>query len=99
MKVLACLGVILGFLLLAFLSAVWWGYALSVLWTWFVVPLGVKAISIPHAYGLMLVGGMFLGARGIKDNNDKEQWIESIIQAIVIPAVALLFGWIVLGFM
>lgn len=31
------------------------GWVLSVLWTWFIWPLGVKAISIPEAIGISVV--------------------------------------------
>lgn len=31
------------------------GWVLSVLWGWFIWPLGVKAISIPEAIGIFIV--------------------------------------------
>lgn len=36
-------------------------WVLTILWAWFVVPLGVGTIGIAHAYGLALAAQMFTG--------------------------------------
>ena len=41
-------------LTLAVACALWGGFAASVLWGWFVVPLGVPEVSVLHAMGLTL---------------------------------------------
>lgn len=49
------LGRLGGFLLIALILALVRGYVLSALWGWFVVPLGVKELSIAHAIGLAVI--------------------------------------------
>lgn len=41
-------------------ATVWYGYVLSVLWAWFVVPaFEAPPLSIPYAIGIALLVGMF----------------------------------------
>lgn len=101
MKVLWVIGV--GILIVLAIAglAVWWAYVLSILWTWFVVPLGVKAISIAHAYGLTLVVSGLMSSRGLELNStkDKSSYANSLAFSIIAPAVLLLFGYVAVGFM
>lgn len=99
MEGLKVVALVLGILTAGLLFAVYNAWVLTVLWTWFIVPLGAKALTIAHAYGLTLVAGLFMGQRGIKQNNTKEDWVSSIITWILIPLTALFFGWIAVGFM
>jgi len=101
MKALYILGIIvLAILAIAGLVA-WWAYAVSILWTWFVVPLGLKSISVAHAYGLTLVVSALMSSRGlnIDGTKDKSAYKNQVGFAIIGPAVLLLFGWIAVGFM
>jgi hypothetical protein len=43
------------FITVTFASSVYSGFVLSELWGYFMVPLGVKALSIPNAIGIMLL--------------------------------------------
>lgn len=45
---------------LAILFQIWSGFLLSRLWEWFVVPLGVRPLSLAHAIGVALLVGLFL---------------------------------------
>lgn len=99
MKALALIGIVLGAITAIALFAIYNAWVLSILWGWFIVPLGVKAISIGHAYGFTLTTGLILSNRGIKENKDKDAWVSTIIIWLLLPAVALLFGWIAVGFM
>lgn len=99
MKALSVIGLILGIVTALFLYCIYNAWVLTILWSWFIVPLGVKALSVAHAYGVTLVTGLILGNRGIKENKDKDDWVSSVITWLLIPAVALFFGWIAVGFM
>lgn len=76
------------------------GFALSVLWGWFVVPLfGVPNLTIAQAIGLSMVVG-FLTYQ-YHDNHKKEEMslagkiIYLVLLAIIQPAVTLVIGYIV----
>lgn len=99
MKGLAVIGIVLGAITALALFAIYNAWVLSILWAWFIVPLGVKSLSIAHAYGLTLVTGLILSNRGIKENKNQDDWISSVITWLLIPLVALFFGWIAVGFM
>ncbi len=98
MKALSLLGLIIGCIVGLALFCIYNAWVLTILWGWFIVPLGVKSLSIAHAYGFTLVTGLILSNRGVKENKDKEDWTSSIIVWLLLPAVALLFGWIAVGF-
>lgn len=73
------------------------GYALCVLWEWFVVPLfGLPSLTIAYALGLALILSFVLPSRYKKDDRPaKEQFVEQALVIFVQPAFALLFGWII----
>ena len=87
----------------AFLTNVFWGgYVLSVLWGWFVSPLGVQSISALHAAGLQCLFLSFLGSRGTKDTYGKysfEILSAALVNPIIGPAFGLLVGWIIKSWM
>ena len=95
--ILLILGAVVGLALLG----IWWGYAIHTLWAWFAVPLGVTPISIAHAYGLSVLFGLFMSTRGLDVGKEKsnDEWASSVILGVLMPAIALLFGWIAVGFM
>lgn len=95
--ILLILGAVVGLALLG----IWWGYAIHVLWAWFVIPLGVSPISIAQAYGLSVLFGLFMNTRGLDVGKEKtgDEWAVSVTIGVLMPAIALLFGWIAVGFM
>lgn len=99
MKALSVIGLILCIVTALFLYCIYNAWVLTILWGWFIVPLGVKSLSIAHAYGFTLVTGLILSNRGIKENKGKDDWVSSIITWLLLPLVALFFGWIAVGFM
>ena len=46
------------FLVLALAIVALNGWALHIMWSWFVVPLGVTAVTVPQAMGIYVVTGM-----------------------------------------
>lgn len=84
------------------LSFFWCGYVTSVLWSWFVVQFGIAQISLFHAVGLtILVQSMAHGyARESKvppkrtPEETLERAIHYVLSLILVPAFALMFGWL-----
>lgn len=99
MKALSVIGLIIAAIVGLALYVVYNAWVLTILWGWFIVPLGVKSLSIAHAYGFTIVTGLILSNRGIKENKGKDDWVSSIITWLLLPLVALFFGWIAVGFM
>lgn len=93
--VLMLLGGVSLFLLAAFSNSV----ALMCLWSWYVVPLGVKSIGIIHALGLGLLVSLAKGTKMTPQKEREYNWSVSITMVFMVPAFALFFGWIVHFFM
>lgn len=79
------------------------GWALSTLWAWFLVPIGVTAIGINTALGISVIVGLFtthLHQESVK--TDKKSIADAcatiVTKAIGSPLAALLVGWIILQF-
>ena len=70
------------------------GLALSVLWAWFMVPLGVRAITWPHAAGLM-VFAQLCNPSFVPDTIDSFGWKLGL--AICVPLMSMLIGWLLCG--
>lgn len=93
------MGYVLFYLVTIPLGIVWHGYADSVLWSWFIVPLGAPAIGLWHAGGIALFVTSLLGSRGLEmkaeDKRDKmEKAAAWSVVMFILPAFALLFGWL-----
>lgn len=90
------------------LVAVFRGFALSVLWGWFVMPLGVDSIEIPHAIGLSVIVGLFMSGvaaiimrtreEGEKRGGLVNAYITSFTEFFMC-SIALLVGYIAQSFM
>ena len=84
------------------------GWVLAVMWSWFMVPLGLPAISIFHGLGIMTVVGMFLVGVYVaigklsnkfkdKAESSEEALILGVVTNLVMPLVYLIIlfmGWI-----
>ena len=98
-----------GFVILLVAAVTWKGYVLSILWAWFVVPLGVAALSIPHAIGLAILGAFLVGDKGAtreevsdivgKPEKPGDRIFRLVANITLYPAFALGLGWVVRGFM
>lgn len=69
------------------------GWAVSTLWGWFVVPLGVPGLSIASALGLVLVCSTLRPSRS-SDNEDRKPG-ERLTYAVMHPLAGVALGWIV----
>lgn len=96
------LGCALYLLLLPFLALLN-GYALSVLWGWFIVPtFEARPLGVLPAIGVAMVVG-YLTSHTENDTEDKrpwgERWTQTFFTVAMRPLFALFFGWILHSFM
>lgn len=96
----------IGFLSVPVLLAIsifWGGWVTSILWAWFIVPLGVMPINYWHAVGIGCVVAAFLGTRGMYDGpEDKDPdvqfgivMVRSFARVTLIPAMLLGMGYLI----
>jgi hypothetical protein len=76
----------------------WNGFFLSIMWGWFLVPLGVPSIGVAHAWGLAMLLSL-LTFKLKQDNSTLHELLAGIIYGIIFPPIALFFGWIALMIM
>ena len=96
-----CLGALLGLLFMP-VVLVSRAYALVTLWGWFVVPLGLQALSLWHAAGLLgLAGFVSFRLHDAKAANERPEGVTHTAHALVsglahlfVVACALGFGWL-----
>ena len=92
----ALIGLIIAFGFV-FLSACLDGWALSVLWGWFIVPIfGLPVLTQVQALGVALVMG-FMTKQYTQTDKDRN-W-EGVGYAFVKPIFAVIMGWVILQFM
>ena len=75
------------------------GYAMAVLWAWFMVPLGLDPIGKAHALGLSLLVGMLTYGSGTGKSGDEFGIAHALIVGIVHPFVCIGVGWLIRSFM
>lgn len=101
----SCLGMVVSFLVVAVLSIVMNGWAISTLWNWFVPSIfGLTTLTMGKALGLSLVAQVFTG-RMYSDTKSEESSdsftatiFKSLLKVIFVPTMTVFFGWIILQF-
>lgn len=88
---------LLAALILLVPTVMWGGYVVSVLWGWFIVPLGAPPVGIAHALGLMLMAS--LPRLGLAKTKDEDEVLVSIIKSWVVSLFALGCGALYHAFM
>lgn len=93
------IGWICTFVVFDFLSSIYSGYVLSVMWDWFIVShFGLKALPIPFAIGLALIIS-FTKKQDSEDKSDTNELgeilLKGIVKSLAKPSMFLFFGWIV----
>lgn len=78
----------------------WRTFVLMKLWAWFVAPLGLPAIGLAHALGIILVVG-FLRPDRIEKTPDKtpQEVVFKTFERAAVTALALAVGWMIAGMM
>lgn len=99
----AVLASVVGIGILMAFSSILNGYALSVLWGWFVVPtFSVPALGIVPAIGIaMMVSYLTYQTHNCKkeERGSDKKLSEGIMTVVLKPLLALLLGWIIHLFM
>ena len=104
MKAFAALGIAVSFILALVLGSIFNGYALSVLWGWFVVPVfHLPVLTVVPAIGIAMVVG-YLTHQTEPDVEEKDRSAGEKVGRLCMlvffrPLFALFFGWIVHLFM
>lgn len=97
---MATLLIILGIIPLIFCLAVLRGWALSILWSWFMVPLGLPTLGIAHAIGFAMTVAFLTHQDSTKvdDRETKEVGLQIAVQ-VGSCLGSLGIGWIITQFM
>jgi hypothetical protein len=76
------------------------GWAISMLWNWFLVPLGLPLLGVVHAIGIGLVLGVLVQqADGKKDDREAKEFIPQVLGFSIGWVITVGIGWIVQSFM
>lgn len=75
------------------------GWVLSVIWGWFMVPLGAPAIGIAAAIGVALIGHMVAGSWQPTREQTKEEKQADMFRIFFNPLMTLGIAWVVKQFM
>jgi hypothetical protein len=88
---------LLFFLAVAPVTTVWYGFVLSIMWGWFVVPVfHVAPLRIPFAIGLAYIVQWL--THQTRKTEDEPELGELLYMALLKPLVLLGCGWIVTWF-
>jgi len=68
---MSCFGLGIYFIILIVGGILMGGWVISILWNWFIVPLGLPAISLAHSIGLSLMVNVFKGYTESKTNEEE----------------------------
>lgn len=74
------------------------GWALQLLWQWFIVPFGVVPLTLPWAIGISIVVGFLTNHITTKKNEEVDMgkvWLTVFLR----PFIAVIIGWLVHQFM
>lgn len=75
-----------------------WGWALQLMWMWFLVPLGIPALGLAHAIGIR--GLVQIAAYSqISSARREVSAAEAVTHALLIPPLAVGVAWCVKAFM
>jgi membrane protein implicated in regulation of membrane protease activity len=80
-KITDLMWVVLG-LMLVVLNVIYSGWVLSLLWLWFIVPLGVASINVPWAIGLLLIVRLLPVRNFPRFDDEKNQVKDEFIKSL-----------------
>jgi len=80
------------------ISTVIHGWVLSLLWLWFLVPLGLPTLAIAHAIGIGVLVGL-LTNQYIPNRDSEEEILNMVAHSICQPLILLTIGYIAKSFM
>ncbi len=77
--------------------AAWSAYVMSMLWGWFLVPLGVPAIGFVQAWGIMLMISVTRGLRAAEPEDNKA--LQRLGAWLLGTVLALGIGYVLKGYL
>lgn len=80
------------------LHAILRGWVLSIIWGWFMVPIGAPALGIAACIGVSLVTHMLCGTHDYRDKTESEKK-QAAVGAFLVPLLVLGMAWVVKQFM
>ena len=87
-------------LIMIVLMALWGGYALSVLWGWFIVPIfEAPPLSIAQAIGISITARFLFISTDAPGSETDDVFVYHQISRVISPALALALGALVRGFL
>lgn len=93
-------------LVLVIPASMWTAFVTNRLWMWFAEPLGAPHLTLARTMGLALILGLhrYMGdtdeiAKKAQEKTGGDQLFTFILKASMLPAFALLFGWIYMQFL
>ena len=90
----AIIAVVISFGLIAGMM-IYYGWAVSILWGWFVVPFGLPSLSIPWAIGLASVAKMIISSGKKTSPEGIEEWTAHLLSPLFVVGMC----WVVKSFM
>lgn len=69
----------------------------SILWAWFIVPMGVPALSVPQAIGIGLMIALFMPSTKKVYSND--YFLRASVASFVNSLITLAFAFVLVQFM
>ena len=90
MKKMSSLWLLVLLLVVVPLLALLNGWALSILWGWFIVPLGAPPIGVFHGAGLGILVSLFVRPK----STDSDEAVALVVAAFLNPLVSLAFGYL-----
>lgn len=99
-EIVGCLGAI-GMLSIIPITAIVRGYILSIIWSWFMVPLGIIPIGIAHAIGISVTVSFLTShlAAEDKEKSTTTKVVTKMFSGVLVSLMALGIAWIAHRFM
>ena len=96
----SCIGIVFSTVALIVIGALMNGWALTLLWLWFIVPIfNAPTLSLVYAIGLSLVVGFMMSKMEKTKSDKKDSFMETFITAAVYtiftPLIYLFLGFLV----
>lgn len=91
-KLFKFFGLFSSFVLLFLIASILEGFVLSYLWEWFVVPLGLRSISILHAIGICVLLDFITYHYYDYKRSAEVGFMISIIYILIRPVVTMIVG-------
>lgn len=97
----ACLVLILVAIVTVIVGSITEGYVISMLWEWFIVPIGVSSISFLQGAGISLIFSLFLMGLAKSESSDSVSSLlaVTISHVFIYPAIILFLGYVLHSFM